>query len=262
MRRPEPEPADFVQKIRLGTTTEEEAKQGDSAEPLERHAPKRGREQRAKEPAPPVGGTQQWAKGPTPIPEEVGEQEESRVAQKEATNEQVLPDIASEQIFPDLGSEQFPEPETGAREPDGRQEQQPEPPSGSAESTPIEEESHGLENRTMQQCLRWFSEQVWGVVDQLDEEERCGEYLTRTTTQELVSLRTQIQGLQEELVGRLRQPTEQRTNRSRADKPSGKGRRKAWDPRRNGRKGVGTQGDVTLMRRERVRERKRFTRIA
>ena len=43
---------------------------------------------------------------------------------------------------------------------------------------------------------------------------------------------------------------------------SGKGRSKAWDPRRNGRKGVGTQGDVTLMMRERVRKRERFTRIA
>ena len=73
VRRPEPEPADFVQKIRLGTTTEEEAEEEDSAEPLERHAPKRGREQRAKELAPPVGGTQQRVKGPTRITEEVGE---------------------------------------------------------------------------------------------------------------------------------------------------------------------------------------------
>ena len=54
VRRPEPkpEPADFVQKIRLGTTTEEEVEEEDSAEPLERYAPKRGREQRVKEPAP------------------------------------------------------------------------------------------------------------------------------------------------------------------------------------------------------------------
>ena len=51
----------------------------------------------------------------------------------------------------------------------------------------------------MQQWLRWLSKQVSGVADQLDEEERHREYLTRTTTQELVSLRTQIQGLQEEL---------------------------------------------------------------
>ena len=59
VRLPEPEPTDFVQSIRLGTTSEEEAEQEDSAEPLERHPPKRGREQRAKEPAPPGGGTQQ-----------------------------------------------------------------------------------------------------------------------------------------------------------------------------------------------------------
>ena len=183
MRRPEPEPADFVQKIRLGTTTEE-AEEEDSA------APKRGREQRAEEPAQAVGGTQQPAKGLTPIMEEVGEQKESRAAQKEAAPEQVLPDFASEQIFPNLGSEQVPEPETGARQPEGRQEQQPEPPSRSAESTPTEEESHGLENNTMQQWLRWLSEQVSGLADQLDEEERRREYLTRTTTQELVSLRT------------------------------------------------------------------------
>ena len=87
VRWTEPEPADFVQKIRLGTTTEEEAEQEDSAEPLERHPPKRGREQRAKELAPPVGGTQQRAKEPTPIAEEVGEQEEARAAQKEAAPE-------------------------------------------------------------------------------------------------------------------------------------------------------------------------------
>ena len=34
VRRPEPEPEDFVQKIRLGTTTEEEAEQEDSTKPL------------------------------------------------------------------------------------------------------------------------------------------------------------------------------------------------------------------------------------
>ena len=52
----------------------------------------------------------------------------------------------------------------------------------------------------MQQWLRWLSEQVLGVADQLDEEERRREYLTRTKTQELISLRTQIQELQEELM--------------------------------------------------------------
>ena len=96
VRRPELELVDFVRKIRLGTTMEEEAEEEDSAKPLERHAPKRGREQRANEPAPPVGGTQQRAKGPTPITEEVGEQEESRAAQKEAAPEQMLPDDGQE----------------------------------------------------------------------------------------------------------------------------------------------------------------------
>ena len=134
VRRPEPEPADFVQKIPLGTTTEEEAAEEDSVEPLERHAPTRGREQRAKEPAPPVRGTeqrakepaptvrgtQQRAKGPTPITKEVEEQEESRAAKQEAALDQRLSDVASEPIFPDLGSEQVPEPETSARKPEGR----------------------------------------------------------------------------------------------------------------------------------------------
>ena len=185
MRRPEPEPEDFVQKIRLGTTTEEEP-----TETLERHAPKRGQEQRAKEPAPTVAKTQQQAKEPTLVAEEVGEHEEARAAQKEASPEQVLPNFGREQLFPDLGSERVPEPETTATQPKERQEQHPEPPSGSAQSTPTEGESQGLENNTMQQWLRWLSEQVSGVADQLDEEERRREYLTRTTTQELVSLRT------------------------------------------------------------------------
>ena len=51
----------------------------------------------------------------------------------------------------------------------------------------------------MQQWLRWLSEQVSGVADQLDEEERRREYLTRTTIEEFVSLWTHIQGLQEDL---------------------------------------------------------------
>ena len=110
MRRPEPEPADFVQKIRLGTTTDEEAEEEESTEPLERHAPKQSREQQEKE--------------TTPITEGEGEQEESRAAQKEAApdqmlpddgQEQVLPDFASEQVFPDLGRGQVPKPETSAR---------------------------------------------------------------------------------------------------------------------------------------------------
>ena len=208
VRRPEPEPEDFVQKIRLGTTTEEEAEEEEPTETLERHAPKRGRERRAKEPAPPVGGTQQRAKEPTPIAVGLEERVEPRAAQNEAApdqtlpdfgQEQVLPDFDSEQVFPDLGSEQVPAPETSARQPEKRQEQQPEPPSGSAQSTPTEEGEHGQEKSTCQQWLRWLSEQVSGVADQLDVEERRREHLTRTTTEELVSLRTQIQSVQEEL---------------------------------------------------------------
>ena len=84
MRRPEPEPTDFVQKIRLGTAPEEEAELEDSAKPLERHPPKRGQERRAKEPAPPMGGTQQRAKEPIPAAEEVGEHEEAKAAQEAA----------------------------------------------------------------------------------------------------------------------------------------------------------------------------------
>ena len=119
-----------------------------------------------------------------------------RATQKEAALEQVLPDFGREQFFPDLGSEQMPEPKTTATQPEGRQELQPELRSGSAQSTPPED---GLEKSMMQQWLRWLSELVSGVVDQLDEEEKRREYLTRTTTQELVSLRTQIQELYEEL---------------------------------------------------------------
>ena len=110
-----------------------------------------------------------------------------------------MPDFGGEQLFPDMGSERVQEPEPTATQPEGEQEHQPEPSSGSAQSTPTEGESQGLGNSTIQQWLRWHSEQVSGVADKLDEEERRREHLTRTTTQELVSLRTQIQGLQEEL---------------------------------------------------------------
>ena len=44
VRRPEPEPEDFVQKIRMGTTREAEAKEEEPTETLERHAPKQSQE--------------------------------------------------------------------------------------------------------------------------------------------------------------------------------------------------------------------------
>ena len=184
VRQPEPEPEDFVQKIRLGTTPEEEAEQEDSAEPLERHPPRRGRERRAKGPAPPVGGTQQRAKEPTPVAGAEGKQEEARAAPKEVAPEKVLPDFGKEPLFPDLGNEWVTEPETTATQPEGGQEQQPEPRSRSAQSTPED----GLERSTMQQWLRWLSEQVSGVADQMDEEEKRREHLTQSATQELTSL--------------------------------------------------------------------------
>ena len=105
VRRPEPEPEDFVQKIHQGTTSEEEAELEDSAEPLERLPPRRGREKRAKGPAPPVGGSQQRAKGPTPVTKAEGKQEEASAAPKEVAPKQVLPDIGREPLCPDLGNE-------------------------------------------------------------------------------------------------------------------------------------------------------------
>ena len=87
VRRPEPEPEDFVQKIRLGTASEEEAELEDSAEPLERLPPRQGREKRAKGPAPPNGGTQRRAKGPTLVTEAEGKQEEARAAPMEVAPE-------------------------------------------------------------------------------------------------------------------------------------------------------------------------------
>ena len=55
VRRPKQEQEDFVQKIHLGITKEEAEEE--PAETLERHAPKRSQEQRAKEPAPTVAET-------------------------------------------------------------------------------------------------------------------------------------------------------------------------------------------------------------
>ena len=108
MRRPTPEPEleDFVQKIRLGTTTEEEAEEEELAETLERHAPKRGRERRAKEPAPPVVDTQERAKEPTPIAVGLEERVEPRATQNQAAPDQTLPDFGQEQVLLDFDSEQ------------------------------------------------------------------------------------------------------------------------------------------------------------
>ena len=99
-----------------------------------------------------------------------------------------MPD-SRESVIPDSRNERAPEPEKVP-------EKQPEPRSRSEQGYP----DKGLERSTKQQWLRWLSEQVSGVADQIEEEEKRREHLTHTATQELVVLRTQIQELQGELL--------------------------------------------------------------
>ena len=188
VRRPEPEPEDFVQKIRLGTAPEEEAETEDSSEQLVRLPPRQGWEKRAKGPALPVDDTQRRAKEPPPVAGAEGKKEEVRTAPKEAAQEPVLLD-SREPVIPDMRNERVSEPESAP-------EKQPELGSRSKQSNL----NNGLERSTKQQWLRWLSEQVSGVADQMDEEEKHREHLTHTTAQELVALRTQIQELQGELL--------------------------------------------------------------
>ena len=151
-----------------------------------------------------IAKTQQQAKEPTPVTVETQERGEPRLAQSEAAKtdttlpdfgqEQVLPDFESEQVFQDLGSEQVLAPEESTRHPEKRPGPQPQPQllSVSAQSTPTEGGEHGQEKSTCQQWLRWLSEQVSGVADQLDVEERRREHLMRTSTEELVLLQTRM----------------------------------------------------------------------
>ena len=189
---PEPEPEDFVQRVRLGAAPEEEAETEDSSEQLVKLPPRQGRERRARGPAPPVDRTQQRAQGPPPVAgaEAVPEPapKEAEPAPREAVPEPVFPDFR-EPVIPDSRNERVPEPEKVP-------EKQPEPRSRSERSNT----DHGLEGSTKPQWLRWLSEQVSGVADQLEEEETRRQHLTHTTTQELVVLRTQIQELQGELL--------------------------------------------------------------
>ena len=178
LRRSEPEPEDFIQKVRLGAAPEEEAEIEDSSEQLVRQPPRQGREKRARGPAPPVDGTQQRAKGPPPVAGAEGKKDEVRTTPKGLAPEPVLPDFR-EPVIPDSRNEQVPEPEKVP-------EKQPELRSRSEQSYP----DKGLEGSTKPQWLRWLSEQVSGVADQIEEEEKRREHLTHTTTQELVVLRT------------------------------------------------------------------------
>ena len=107
-RRPEPEPEDFIQKVRLGTALEEEAEIEVSSEQLVRQPPRQGREKQAKGPALPVDGTQRRAKGPPPVAGAKGKKEEARTAPREAAPEQVLPD-SREPVIPDIRNERVAE---------------------------------------------------------------------------------------------------------------------------------------------------------
>ena len=127
---------------------------------------------------------------------ETQEWEELRAAQSEATTEQpdfgreqASPDVGSKQVLPDLGSEQVLAPRLSPKQLERQPEEQPEPPlNGSAHNTPTVGGEHGQDNITCQQWLRWLAEQVSGVADQLDEEQRRREHRMRTTTEELVAV--------------------------------------------------------------------------
>ena len=144
---------------------------------------------------------------PTPTVVGTQEREEPEAARSEATTdnpdlvrEQDLPDFGSEQVLPDIGKEQVLAPGISPRQPEKQPEHQPEPLiREDVQSTPPEGEGHRREHNTCQQWLRWLREQVSGVADQLDEEQKRREHLMRTTTDELVKVRAQMQSMGEEL---------------------------------------------------------------
>ena len=191
LRRPEPEPEDFIQKVRLVAAPEEEAEtEEDSSEQLVRLPPRQGRERRARGPAPPVDRTQQRAQGPPPV---AGAEAVPEPAPREAVPEPVIPDFR-EPVFPDFREPVIPEKRNEqAPEPEKRPEKQPELRSRS-------EQCYSDTGSTKPQWLRWLSEQVSGVADQIEDEEKQREHLTQTTTQEMVVLRTQLHELQGELL--------------------------------------------------------------
>ena len=159
--------------------------------------PRQGRERRARGLAPPVDRTQQRAQGPPPVAgaEAVPEPapKEAEPAPREAVPEPVIPNFR-EPVFPDFREPVIPE---------KRNEQVPEPekrPEKQPELRSRREHCYSDTGSTKPQWLRWLSEQVSGVADQMEEEEKQREHLTHTTTQEMVVLRTQLHELQGELL--------------------------------------------------------------
>jgi hypothetical protein len=174
---PEPEPVSVKEPVVV--PTEEAETEEDESEPLLRQPPRRGKEKRAKRPAPTVDETQQRAKGPPPETGTEATRDEGPSAPKTAAPEPTAADLEEQR------KEQAPEREK-------RPEKQPELGSG---STP----AHTDQGSTKSQWLRWLSEQLSGVADQMEKEEEQREEVTRNATQEMVLLRSQLQELQGEL---------------------------------------------------------------
>ena len=149
----------------------EEAEE-EPAKPLERLPKKWDREQRAEEPTLTMVVETQEREEP------VGKKSDEPAGQPDPNREQALPQGLS------------------PRQP----EQQPKPPRHEDEQrTPTDGGEHEREHGTCQQWLGWLEEQVSGVADQLDEEQRQRGHLMRTTTKELQKVRAQMRGMEEEL---------------------------------------------------------------
>ena len=107
---------------------------------------------------------------------ETQEREDPRAARSEVPTDQ-----------PHFGREQIPALVLSPTQQEKQPEQQPEPPlRENAKGTPTMRGEHTLEQGTCQQWLRWLGEQVSGVADQLDEEQRRREHLMHTMTEEQV----------------------------------------------------------------------------
>ena len=98
LRRTEPKPEleDFVQRVRLGAASEEEAETEESSEQLVRLPPRKGRERWVRGLAPPVDRTQQRAQGPPPV---AGTEAVPEPTPREAVPEPVFPDLRELVLF-------------------------------------------------------------------------------------------------------------------------------------------------------------------